>query len=300
MASDFLSHNITIIGGDYRQFLLYEDFVQRGFSVSGIALQNNTFPDTQKEAEVHAESICSITTLLPSDVWITGIPFTKDHVHIYSENPNCMITLEYFFRFLTQHPPKMLIGGHFTKELIDFSREYQIPCHDLLKCDAIAIENAIPTAEGAIYHAIEASPTVLHKSSCLVLGFGKCGKVLAAKLKGMDAKVTICARREEDLAAAEAMGYEVKTYKNLTTSLGSYMFLFNTVPARILDKNKLSYVNKDAVIIDIASVPGGVDFETAKNLGIKTKHCLGIPGKLSPKTAADILSKQIITLLKSL
>ena len=57
MASDFLSHNITIIGGDYRQFLLYEDFVQRGFSVSGIALQNNTFPDTQKEAEVHAESI---------------------------------------------------------------------------------------------------------------------------------------------------------------------------------------------------------------------------------------------------
>lgn len=300
MASDFLSHNITIIGGDYRQFLLYEDFVQRGFSVSGIALQNTTLPEAESGTDLHAESIGSITTLLPSDVWITGIPFTKDHVHIYSENSNCLITMEYFFHYLIQHPPKMLIGGHFPKELIDFSREYQIPCHDLLKCDAIAIENAIPTAEGAIYHAIEASSCVLHKNNCLVLGFGKCGKVLAAKLHGMGANVTVCARREEDLASAEAMGYETKNYETLIPSLGSYMFLFNTVPARILDKKKLSYVNKDAVIIDIASMPGGVDFETAKNLGIETRHCLGIPGKLSPKTAAHILSKQIITLLKSI
>lgn len=297
MASDFLSNNITIIGGDYRQFLLYEDFVQRGFSVSGIALQNNT---PAKETKLQAESICSMTTLLPSDVWITGIPFTKDQVHIYSENPNCFITMEYFFHHLAQNPPKMLIGGHFPKELIDFCRSYQIPCHDLLKCDAIAIENAIPTAEGAIYHAIKASPCVLHKNKCLVLGFGKCGKVLAAKLKGLDALVTVCARKEEDLAAAEACGYEVKNYENVTPSLGSYMFLFNTVPACILDKRKLSYVNKEAVIVDIASMPGGVDFETAKNLGIPTVHCLGIPGKLAPKTASQILAKQILTLLKSI
>ena len=300
MASDFLSHNITIIGGDYRQFLLYEDFVQRGFSVSGIALQNNTFPDTQKEAEVHAESICSITTLLPSDVWITGIPFTKDHVHIYSENPNCMITLEYFFRFLTQHPPKMLIGGHFTKELIDFSREYQIPCHDLLKCDAIAIENAIPTAEGAIYYAMGLSPITLHKSNCLVLGFGKCAKPLAAKLKGLDANVTVCARKKTDLAQIASCGYTPLSLEQLDTKLYQFSFIFNTIPAMILNRSRIATLSSNVAIVDIASVPGGIDQDAAKEFDIPFKHALGIPGKLSPKTAADILAEQILLLLAAL
>lgn len=299
MASDFLSPSITIIGGDYRHYLLYENFLQRGFSVSGIALQNSICHQKDCDGELYAESLTSVNTLLPSDVWITGIPFTKDQVHLYTENPHCLVTIDYFFHHLAQNIPKLLIGGHFPKEVVEFARTYQIPCHDLLKCDAIAIENAIPTAEGAIYHAIDASQSVLHKSPCVVFGFGKCGKVLAAKLKGLDAKVTICARKEEDLAAAEACGYDTKNYDDIISCLGSFMFIFNTVPARILDKKKLSYINKEAVIIDIASLPGGVDFETAKNLGITAKHCLGIPGKLAPKTAANILAKQIITLLKT-
>lgn len=158
----------------------------------------------------------------------------------------------------------------------------------------------IPTAEGAIYHAIEASPHVLHKSRCLILGFGKCGKALACKLKGLNANVTICARKDTDLAYAESCGYETISYDQLPDSIGNFLFIFNTVPARILDKYRLSFISKDAVIIDIASVPGGVDFETAEKLGIPTIHCLGLPGKLSPKTAADILAKQIIVLLKSM
>lgn len=299
MSTDFSSPNITIIGGDYRHYLLYKNFVNRGFSVSGVSLQTTSHTDYHGES-VHAESLCAVNTLLPSDVWITGIPFTKDQVHLYSENSNCLITMEYFFHNLSKHPPKLLIGGCFPKEVVEFSREYQIPCHDLLKCNAIAIENAIPTAEGAIYYAMEASQCVLHKSQCLVLGYGKCGKVLAEKLKALDAKVTVCARREEDLSAAEACGMETISYDELNATLGSFMFIFNTVPARILDKKRLSYIDKDAVIIDIASMPGGVDFETAESLGITTRHCLGIPGKLAPKTAADILAKQIITLLKSI
>lgn len=296
MATDYLSHNITIIGGDYRHFLLYNDFVQKGFSVSGIALHDDLHPDTR----LNTKSVCAIDTLLPSDVWITGIPFTKDHTHVYSENKNYYITIDYFFHHLKKHPPKLLIGGHFPKEVLDFARNYQIPCHDLLKCDTIALKNAIPTAEGAIYHAIEASPHVIHRNKCLVLGFGKCGKLLAQKLKGLDAQVTVCARKEDDLATAESFGYDTISFEQLNSSLGNYLFLFNTVPAKVLDKQRLSFVSKDAVIIDIASIPGGTDFEVAEKLGIPARHCLGIPGKLCPKTAADILATQIITLLKAI
>lgn len=299
MSAVISSPNITIIGGDYRHFLLYENFVNRGLSVSGVSLQNIAYTEDGKE-KIHVESISTINTILPSDVWITGIPFTKDKVHLYSENTNCLVTIEYFFHNLAKNPPKLLIGGCFPKEVVDFAREYQIPCHDLMKCDAIAIENAIPTAEGAIYYAMEASQSVLHKSNCLVIGYGKCGKVLAEKLKGLDAKVTVCARKEEDLSFAEAFGLETTDYDSLNASLGSFSFIFNTAPARILDKKRLSYIDHNAVIIDIASMPGGVDYETAEKLGIKAKHCLGIPGKLAPRTAADILAKQILALLKSI
>lgn len=52
MANDFLSYTVTIIGGDYRQYLLYQSFVKQGFSVSGIALQN-----ILPTRELHAESL---------------------------------------------------------------------------------------------------------------------------------------------------------------------------------------------------------------------------------------------------
>lgn len=289
------SYTVTILGGDYRQYLLYQDFVKRGISVSGIALQTS-FP-AQK---LYAQSIENEQTLLPSDIYITGIPFTKDHMHIYAENKGYLITLDYFFQHLKQHPPKMLIGGQFPQKVLDFCRDYQIPCHDLLKCDSLAIANAIPTAEGAIYYAMELSPITLHKSNCLVLGFGKCAKPLAAKLKGLDANVTVCARKKTDLAQISSCGYTPLSLEQLDTKLYQFSFIFNTIPAIILNRSRIAALSSGAVIVDIASVPGGVDKEAAKEYDISFKHALGIPGKLSPKTAADILAEQILLLLAAL
>ena len=47
-------------------------------------------------------------------------------------------------------------------------------------------------------------------------------------------------------------------------------------------------------IIDIASAPGGVDYEAAGALGIAAKLCLGLPGKYAPKTAGEILAEEIM------
>lgn len=293
MRKDSLSYTITVIGGDYRHLLLYESFVEKGFSVSGIALTDNAKSSSQETSGLLS------TPLLPSDIWIAGIPFTKDDKHIYTENSNYRITLEHFFHYLDQHPPKLLIAGHFSKVALDYARKYQIPCHDLLKCNSLAIANAIPTAEGAIYHAIRESPFVLHKAPCLVLGFGKCAKTLARKLKGLDADITICARKENDLAYAENMGLKAISFDQLKDALPNYLFLFNTVPALILTEEFLKSCSKQCTLIDLASMPGGIDFAAAKKLNLHALHCLGLPGALSPKTAADILSKQICQLLNS-
>ena len=47
------------------------------------------------------------------------------------------------------------------------------------------------------------------------------------------------------------------------------------------------------LIIDLASKPGGVDFDTAAQLGIKVVWALGLPGKIAPITSGEIIADTI-------
>jgi len=146
--------------------------------------------------------------------------------------------------------------------------------------------------------AIAASDINLHASKCLVLGYGRCAKVLAAKLKALDSHVLVAARSAEALASAEAAGLSTVAFPYLKCILPSCDYIFNTVPSPILTHDCLDYVNKQVCIIDIASAPGGLDYSYAEKLHLNAKLCLGLPGKVAPKTSADILATTILTMIK--
>ena len=61
----------------------------------------------------------------------------------------------------------------------------------------------------------------------------------------------------------------------------------------ILTKDRLLKLKKECLVIDLASYPGGVDFEAAKELGINFEWALGLPGKVAPITAAEHIYKAI-------
>ena len=52
-------------------------------------------------------------------------------------------------------------------------------------------------------------------------------------------------------------------------------------------------MHEDAVIIDIASRPGGTDLMAAENCGIKVVAALGLPGKYTTKSSAKVLADAI-------
>ena len=66
---------------------------------------------------------------------------------------------------------------------------------------------------------------------------------------------------------------------------------------KMFEEYNIKLEGKNVTIIDLASKPGGVDEDYAKELGIKVIIALGIPGKEQPKTAArymkDAISKCI-------
>lgn len=159
-----------------------------------------------------------------------------------------------------------------------------------------AVLNAVPTAEGAIQRAMEEYEGTIAGSRVLIVGFGRIGKVLARLLHALNADVTVTARKPGDLAMIRALGYKAADTAALKGVDGADI-VFNTVPALVFDRELLKNTDPDTLIIDLASLPGGVNFEAAKTLGIDAVRALSLPGRCAPKTAGEIIKTTVYHIL---
>lgn len=169
---------------------------------------------------------------------------------------------------------------------------------DCFKEEDFLILNAIPTAEGAIQIAMEQLSTTIHNSKIMILGYGKIGKALSQLAHNMGAITYVAARNTVDLAWIENSKYYPIKFKDINKHLSNMDVIFNTVPSLVLGKKELRNLRGDILIIDLASKPGGVDFEVAEKLGLNIIHALAIPGKYAPITAAKIIKKTIYNIIE--
>ncbi len=159
--------------------------------------------------------------------------------------------------------------------------------------DELAILNSIPSAEGAILMAMQATPFTIHNSNCLVIGPGRTGLTIVRMLHGLGAHVWVAARRGRDRARAFEMGAVPVDPPDLPHCLPQIDIVFNTAPAMVLDRNLIYTLRRTAVIIDLASAPGGTDFVAAAERGIRAQLAPGLPGEVAPLTAGRILARVI-------
>lgn len=228
------------------------------------------------------------------DLVATSYSGNEDKLLVLLPIPASTVLLQRLKESLT--PQHIVLGGNLPNDFTTFCNEQKIAYIDYFKYPSIAIENAVATAEGAICQAILTSEYNLHHSEVLVIGFGKCGEILADKLEGLKCHVTISTRDVMAKARAKAYGYKLLE----DSSYSQFDILFNTAPALVINTSVIDQLKSDAVIIDIASAPGGTDFNYCAKKEIVAKHCPGIPGKYSPKTSAKILFEHIQEKLNSL
>ncbi|MDR3051728.1 MAG: hypothetical protein LBU67_08405 [Oscillospiraceae bacterium] len=155
--------------------------------------------------------------------------------------------------------------------------------------EGFAVGNAVPSAEGAISVAMASSDTCIHDSCCLVLGYGRLGRVLARMLRGLGARACVAARKPKDRAWARAEGHDACDMAALAPRMAQTRFIFNTVPAPVLDEGLLALLGREAVIIDLSSAPHGVDFEAAARLGVRAWIEASLPGRYAPQYAGCVL-----------
>ena len=166
--------------------------------------------------------------------------------------------------------------------------------------ESFAVGNAVPSAEGAVSAAMTSSDTCVHASDCLVLGYGRLGRLLARMLRGLGARVLVAARKDKDRAWIRAEGHAACDYPELLGRIREMQFVFNTVPALVLEGALLCATRPDVRIIDLAGAPYGVDFEAAKRLGRKAWIEPSLPGRYAPSYAGGVLLAVIEETMESL
>ena len=145
---------------------------------------------------------------------------------------------------------------------------------------------------------MEELPTTIHGSRVLVIGFGRVGKLVAHQFQGLGARVSVAARKYEQLAWARAFGYGTEHVGQLAGWLCGYDLVVNTVPARVLGRAELEDLRPDCLILDLASDPGGVDLEAAAELGLTALRALSLPGKVAPVSAGAAIRNTLYNILR--
>jgi len=290
---------LALLGGDMRQISVTRELSRHGFDIHLWGIDKR---------------FCSTAGICPCEKWesiISGcqavvlpLPASLDGVHV-----NCPLLsgsvgakLAKIIELLPQDA--VVLGGKLSDSMNKMAAEREIKCLDYFLREDLQIKNAVPTAEGALALAMNEMPITLSGAKVAILGYGRIGKILANKLKALDAKVTVCARKNEDIAFAESLGLEglrlviQDKFNSLETLTSGYDVIFNTIPFWVLDKGIVEKMNRETLIIDLASAPGGIDIHAAKERGLKVHWALSLPGKCSPYTAGKIISQTIIQILK--
>ena len=103
------------------------------------------------------------------------------------------------------------------------------------------------------------------------------------------------ARRDSALALAKERGLHAEFIEKLGKS--PHDVIFNTVPSRIVSNEQILALDTDTLLIELASAPGGFDFEIAEQYGLKCINAQGLPGKYAPRSAGLAIAEALIKII---
>ncbi len=277
MSKQFRLPDVAVIGGDKRSKYIAELFYQRGYKTVVSALDG---PDSVEHLP--------LDLAMKSEVVVLPVPVSRDGEFLNGDHAIKLVDITSKAR-----EDSLVVGGMIGDKFAQALTLKGATVIDYFDNDDVAKLNAVPTAEGAAAVAIENSDTMLSGSNCLVVGCGRVGRAMASLLKGMGAKVTVSSRKFKDAAWTALNGCKAAKTAQIGDMLGQFDYIFNTIEYRIFDAQNLSKVRHDAVLIELASGSRGVDLDAAHSLNVNAVYAPALPGRFSPKAAAEILFKEI-------
>ena len=272
----------AVIGGDQRFRLLCSLLAEDGYSVFAAGLGDiDEIPGVTPVGYREAAEL--------SDCIVLPLPATADGSTLWTPLASRPILLDDAFGEMIKS--KLVFAGRVGRMKEVYPTGLFL---DYFASEPFQVKNAQATAEGALAEAIINMPETIRGTKCLVCGWGRIGKLIAPMLRSIGGEVTVAARSEIDRAWAQSLSLQTIDFSNLSKDISDFRLIINTIPSVMFSRKVLCHVSKSATLIDLSSQPGGVDFDAAKALGIRSVHALSLPGKYSPLTAARIIKDTIL------
>lgn len=282
---------IAAFGGDARQGYAIEALKKR-YEVRVWGMGESLRKDVDWKALLQGANVLLFPT-----------PASLDGVRIYTPMENADVSLR-LSTVLNAFEGRLVLGGRLPETLYGLAEKKGLDCFDYLDSEILQLKNAMPTAEGAIYLAMQRLSVTLDGCEAAVMGYGRIGELLSQKLCALGASVSVLARRRESLTRAELHHHRgilmrcEDSYAGFDRLPRECRVLFNTVPKRILNREVLERIPRGCLLIDLASSPGGIDFEAAKQMGFEGIWGTALPGKYAPETAGRLLASSLEEILE--
>lgn len=273
--------NTAIIGGDRRMLYAAQAFMQEGDDVVLCGFDMTELPQGLR-------SLPLSQALAGRDILVLPVrPVSDGHISApYAEEP---IPIAQLAEASDQTPVFTGAAGSVAPYL-------RGKVYDYASREDFAVRNAVLTAEGAVGMLIREWDDAIFGAEILVLGYGRIGRVLSRYLKALGAQVTVAARREASRAWAQAEG--LMTCDDSFKEIYRMKVVINTVPAPVLTAEHIDRLRPDALIMELASSPGGVDESRAEERGVRLIKAPSLPGRSAPAAAGRIIKDTIRMIIK--
>jgi dipicolinate synthase subunit A len=285
---------VSVVGGDLRSL-----YAARVLAKEGYGCRLFHLADMENPCAIGFErGRCQAPYLLEEAFSGAGclllpLPLTRDGKTLNAPFSPCPPLLSHLEEQIPQGLP--LVGGGLSRP---FFKERRGVTVDLLSEEDFALQNALPSAEGALGLALLHHKGVLFGSNCAIFGYGRIAEALLCRLLALGAEVTVFARRQESLFKAEAAGARALPFLALGDHLPAFDLLFNTVPAPVLSPELCALLGEEALYLELASPPFGVCESGRQVLGKRLLMAGGLPGKYAPLYGGALIARRVLALFK--
>ncbi len=196
----------------------------------------------------------------------------------------------------------LILGGRLPDGFVSSLRSAGHSAIDYYASEELQIKNAYTTAEAALSVAMNTLDKNIAGSRVVVTGYGRIAKHLCRLLIAIGADVTVVARDPNALLWAESVGCNThrldEKREALLSICSGYDVIYNTVPFWLFTREYLEKLEKNTLIIDLASAPGGVDIKAARELGTNVIWATSLPGKYAPQSAGEHIAECVDRIIK--
>jgi dipicolinate synthase subunit A len=280
----------AVIGGDMRQAKLAELLDGDGHETAVFALDKMRLNEGVRQCDTAKEAIRDAKCV------VLPLPLQSREGMLASPLSAGLHTVREILSAVS--PEQFVCAGRADAASREAAATLGLELTDYFEREELAVLNAVAAAEGALRLMMEETAVTLWGARCLVIGFGRIGKLLSHRLRGLGARVAASARTPADLAWIRAYGYDALETGKLDGRLGEFDAIVNTVPARVVWDARLAELKPDCLCLDLASKPGGVDFAAASRLGVRAMWALSLPGEVAPVTCGEIIRDTIYNILR--